>query len=117
MDEQTYQQAADATFRQILDAFEDVDADEADLESTGDVLTITFASGKRCVINTQRAAKQVWLAGGQQAWHFSYDEGAKQWMDDKGRNDELLTTLKAIVRNESGVELSGLESPAAHPAS
>ena len=77
---------------------------QADAETAGDVVTITFADGARVVMNTQRPARQVWLAGGARAWHFSYDESREAWMDDKGQGDELLATLRALAAH-AGVEL------------
>ena len=106
MDETSYQHLADATFRKIGDAFEDVDADLVDFETAGDVLTLTFASGKRCIINTQRPTRQIWLAANARAWHFSYDAAAARWMDDKGQGDELFATIARIVKDTAGAEVT-----------
>ena len=106
MDETTYQHLADETFRRIGDAFEDVDAEVVDFESAGDVLTLGFASGKRCVVNTQRPTRQIWLAANARAWHFSWDAATKKWMDDKGHGDELFATIARIVKDTAGVDLS-----------
>lgn len=69
MDENRYLDLAHQTFRRILDAFDGVDVEEADVETAGDVITITWRSGAKCVINTQRPVRQIWLAGGDRAWH------------------------------------------------
>lgn len=106
MDEQRFRHLADATFRRILDGFEDVDADDADVETAGNTLTITFRDGKRAVINTQSATSQIWLAGAQSAWHFDYDEATGTWLHDKGTGDELLTTLAKITNDAIGSTLS-----------
>ncbi len=106
MDETAYRARVDQAFRVISDAFEDVDAEQADIDSAGDVLTITFANGKRCVVNTQRPVHQIWLAGGKSAWHFSFDETTQRWLDDKGHNAELFATLAQIVAQESGLKLT-----------
>lgn len=106
MDETSYQHLADATFRKIGDAFEDVDADLVDFETAGDVLTLTFASGKRCIINTQRPTRQIWLAANSRAWHFSYDAATTRWMDDKGQGDELFATIARIVKDTAGAEVT-----------
>lgn len=106
MDEPQYQRLADATFKRIEDAFRDVDPDVVDCERSGDVLTFTFAGGKRCVVNTQRPTRQVWLAANARGWHFSWDDGKKAWLDDKGRGEELLATLAGIVKEQSGVDVA-----------
>ena len=76
MDESTYQQLADKTFRVIVDAFEHVDTDLVDCEIAGDVVTLTFAGVKRCIINTQRPVRQIWIAANARAWHFSWTRRA-----------------------------------------
>lgn len=97
MDESRYLDLVHATFRRILDAFDDVDIEDADVETAGDVITITWRDGSRCVVNTQRPVRQVWLAGGDRAWHFGWDEAGRRWIDDKGSGDELLATIEAIA--------------------
>lgn len=103
--EPDYQKIADGVFRRIEDAFRDVDADQVDCERAGDVLTLTFHGGKRCVINTQRPTRQIWVASGARAWHFSLDaQGA--WRDDKDASIELYEHLRAVVQATSGVDVS-----------
>jgi CyaY protein len=105
MDESSYQKLVDAAYRRIADAFEDVDPDVVDCEIAGDVVTIGFAGGARCIVNTQRPTRQIWLAANARAWHFSWDAGKSAWLDDKGRGDELFATIARVVRDASGVEL------------
>ena len=105
MDERTYQSLADQAFRRIADAFEDVDPEVVDCESAGDVMTLTLRGGKKCVVNTQRPARQIWLAATSRAWHFSWDEAQGRWLDDKGREDDLFATIARIVREEVGAEV------------
>jgi CyaY protein len=104
MDERSYEQRVAATFRRVLDLFEDVDPSEADVESSGDVVRIDLPAGRRLVLNTQRPVHQIWLAGGQSAWHFGYDEDRQRWMDDKGRG-ELFAILSGLVRELGGPAL------------
>lgn len=105
MHEPEYLQRVDALFKRVQDLFETVDPDDAEAFMAGDVLTVTFADRSRCVINTQRPTRQVWMAYGARAWHFRYDAAADRWEDDKGRGDELFATLREIVRARSGVQL------------
>jgi CyaY protein len=105
MDESSYQRLADATFRTIGDAFEDVDPDVVDCEAAGDVVTLTLPGGKKCIVNTQRPTRQIWLAATARAWHFSWDEAGKRWMDDKGHGDELYATLARIVKDATGTDV------------
>ncbi|MCG8557687.1 MAG: iron donor protein CyaY [Proteobacteria bacterium] len=104
MDEQAYLHLADATFGRLMDALSDVDPEVVDCERAGDVVTLTFADGRRSVLNTQRPTRQLWLAGGESAWHFSYQSTTGRWIDDKGRG-ELFAILGRLVRDASGLEL------------
>jgi iron donor protein CyaY len=102
MDEQSYRHLADATFKRILDGFDAIDADDADVETAGNTIHIAFRSGARCVVNTQSSVQQIWLAGGQSGWHFSYDESTRRWLHDKGSGDELFATLTRLTREATG---------------
>ena len=61
--------------------------------TAGDVITLTFASGKKAVLNTQRPTRQLWLAANARAWHFGWDDASKTWRDDKGEGVELFAYL------------------------
>ena len=98
MDEAHFRKLADAAFRRIEDGFDHIDADDADVEAAGNTLNIAFRGGSRCVVNTQAATSQIWLAGGQSAWHFSYDPASERWLHDKGSGDELFSVLKRLTR-------------------
>lgn len=101
MDESTYQKLADEALGRIESMLEDVDPDEVDLERSGDVITLTFKDKKRCVVNTQRPTRQIWLAADARAWHFGWDETTKQWLDDKGQGVELLAKIASIVKDHA----------------
>jgi CyaY protein len=105
MDEPTFLKLADQAFRAIGDAFEHVDSDLADCESAGDVVTITLRGSRKCIVNTQRPVRQLWLAANARAWHFSWDESTRRWLDDKGRDAELFSTIGRIVKDAVGVDV------------
>ena len=102
MDEARFRLLADQTFRRILDGFDAFDADDADVDAAGNTLQVVFANGQRCVVNTQAPTRQIWLAGGQSAWHFSYDEASARWLHDKGTGDELFATLSKLTQEAIG---------------
>lgn len=105
MEERRYQDLAVVAFRKLLDGFDPIDAEEADVEAGGDVVRITYRDGAKVVVNTQRPARQIWLAGGSCAWHFSYDEASAQWLDDKSR-EELFTTIARLTQAAIGISPS-----------
>jgi CyaY protein len=96
VDDKRYEQLVVDAFRHVLDLFQDVDPDDADVEPSGDVIRIALRDGGRVVLNTQRPVHQLWLAGGQRAWHFSYDDVTGGWLDDKGRG-ELFAILRELT--------------------
>ena len=106
MDEPTYQKLAEQTLRRVEDMFKDVDTDDADYDRAGDVITFVFRDGTKCVLNTQRPTRQLWLAARAQAWHFGYDAGTSTWVDDKGAGVELFGKLAEIARDSAGILVS-----------
>lgn len=106
MEESHYLKLAESAFRRLLDAFDEIDAEDADVDSKGDVITITFRNKQKCVVNTQRPTRQIWLAGGQRAWHFAWDGASERWLDDKGTGAELFQTVETIARESGGLSIS-----------
>jgi len=105
MDESRYLRLVGETFRKLEDAVADVDPSDIDFDSAGDVLTFTMKNGVRCIVNTQRPTRQIWVAARANAWHFSWDEEKSAWMDDKGRG-ELHATLRAIAKEHAGIDVA-----------
>lgn len=97
LDESTYNQEVARVFRRILDAVDQLDPDELEADSTGDMVTLTAAGGEKCVVNTQRAVRQIWVAGKGQGIHFSHDAATGKWLDDKGKGLELLRFVEEVV--------------------
>jgi CyaY protein len=102
LDEAHYQKLADAALRKIERALGDFDPDEIDCELAGDVLTVTFPGNRKCVVNTQRPTRQIWVAATARAWHFSYDVARDRWIDDKRPEVELFGQIAEIVREATG---------------
>jgi CyaY protein len=106
MDEPEFERRAAEAWKRVIDLFEDVDPQDADVEQAGDVIRIDFRGGQRVVLNTQRPARQLWLAGGAHAWHFTYDPAQDRWLDDKGRGVELYAQLAAMAKQAVGLDLA-----------
>jgi CyaY protein len=104
MDETRYNQLVAGAFQALLRALDKVDPDLLDADSTGDMVTVTSASGHKVVVNTQRATRQIWVAGKGMGLHFSF-EADGQWMDDKGKGIELFAFVADAVEDASGVRL------------
>lgn len=105
IDESSYNQQAASIFKRLLEAADRVDPDLLEADTTGDMVTLTSSGGEKCVVNTQRAVRQIWVAGKGQGIHFDYDAASGKWMDDKGKGYELMAFIADVVQSISGVQL------------
>ena len=105
IDESRYNQLVSAVFKRILAAADEIDPDVLEADSTGDMVTLTASSREKCIVNTQRAVRQIWVAGQSQGIHFSLEEATGTWKDDKGRGLELFSFVASVVKAISGAEL------------
>lgn len=104
MDESRYLDLAKKAFDRVVRAFDGVDPEDCDLDAGGDVLTFTCRDRVKLVLNTQRPAREIWLAGAARAWHFGWDEPSQAWIDRKRQNAELFATLNTLLREHAGLE-------------
>lgn len=86
--------------RAIEDAFADVDPDDVEVSTSDGVLRLDLRDGTRIVINSHRAARQIWMAAVSSAWHFDPPD----WRAAKS-GDELRATIVRLVRERIGLEL------------
>ncbi|MEO1230160.1 MAG: iron donor protein CyaY [Myxococcota bacterium] len=93
---------ADETLERMVEALSDLEDDrlEADLESG--VLTVRFEDGAKYVVNSHRAALQIWMAAGTTAWHFSWN--GQEWRSSKS-DDELWATVNDRIGAKLGQPL------------
>lgn len=97
--EQKFEQRADETLRALDRALSELDGAEVDLESG--ILTIEFEDGVKYVINSHRAARQIWMAAERNAWHFDYREEDARWIASR-TSDELWTAIDGVVSRKLG---------------
>ena len=83
----------------------DLEHESMDVELSGDVLKLSFQDGDSFVINAHSAAQQVWMAAGNNAWHFDYDPTAMSWVASR-TGDELMTTAASLVGEKLGEPIS-----------
>lgn len=97
--ERDFERAADDTLRKLERALGDLDGLEVDLQMG--VLTLEFQDGTRYVINSHRAARQIWMAAERNAWHFDPREGGASWNASKD-GAELWATVQAVLTRKLG---------------
>lgn len=104
MDEAEFDERARDELHHIEDAFADVDPDQVDVTTSDGVLRLDLRDGTKIVINSHRAARQIWVAAVATAWHF--DPAADgTWRASKS-GDELHATVQRLLREHAGLELA-----------
>jgi len=103
MDEREFDKVADLALRALMDTLSELDDMEADLQLG--VLGVEFPDGTKYVINSHRAARQVWMAAERSAWHFDYKPESRAWVASKS-GDELFSTVEAVLGRKLGRAVS-----------
>jgi CyaY protein len=103
MDETSFDRIAREELRHIEDAFADVDPDDVEISASDGVLRLDLRDGTKIVINSHRAAGQIWMAAVASAWHFDPVAGG-QWKAAKS-GEELRATLARLVREHVGLDV------------
>ena len=101
MDEASFDRVAREELRHLEDAFADVDPDDVEVSTSDGVLRLDLRDGTKIVINSHRAARQIWMAAVATAWHFDPGSDGK-WHATK-TGDELRATLARIVQERIGL--------------
>jgi len=104
--EAEYEERAAPELNALLDALDAVDDDGVEAELGSDILTLEFADGTRYIVNSHRAARQIWMAADRNAWHFDWVPADERWIAAK-TGDELWATLERVISGKlgHGVEL------------
>jgi CyaY protein len=104
MDDADFERVASIELHALEDAFADVDPDECEVQSSDGVLKLDLRDGTRIVINSHRAAKQIWMAAISTAWHFDpLGDGA--WRASK-TGEDLRPTLARLIQERIGLAVS-----------
>ena len=104
MDEASFDRVARDELHQLENAFSDIDPDDVEVSSSEGVLRLDLRDGTRIVINSHRAARQIWMAAIASAWHFD-PSGDGAWRAAK-TGEELRPTLARLLRERIGLTVS-----------
>ena len=96
LSEEDYLELAGRELGLLVRAIDQQTDDDVDAELESDILTIEFSDGSRYVINSHRAARQIWMAAERTAWHFDWDAAQSSWVALKN-GDELWTALSRAL--------------------
>jgi CyaY protein len=99
--EAEYEAAVFPELKALIRALDALDETDIQAELAGDILTIEFEDGTRYVINSHRAARQLWMAAERSAWHFEPTPPDGRWVAKKS-GDELWNTLTTVLERKLG---------------
>lgn len=103
--EQDYETRALPELRALVDTLDALDLPGLECELASDILTLELSSGDRYVVNSHRAARQIWMAAERNAWHFDWDDERSAWVAKK-TGDELWGTLSRVLSSKLGQPVS-----------
>ncbi len=108
MEEKEYRKLIDGVYKKLSIAFEQVDPDIVEFETSQGSGILLFADGTKCILSTQPSTRQLWLAAASKgiAFHFNYNPTQDTWFDDKNLGIELFSFLKKLVLEQTKLELS-----------
>ncbi len=93
-----YLELATAELENLLCALDEL-GEELEAELASDILSIEFEGGRKFIINSHRAARQIWMAAGTTAWHFDYSDGG--WIARK-TDEELWDVVERCLAEQLG---------------
>ena len=102
IDERQFDLEAEKTLLHLETCLTELD-DSMDVDLSMGVLSVEFESGRKFVINSHRAARQIWMSAFSTAWHFDFD--GEEWRASK-TNDELMAVVNEQVGKELGCTVS-----------
>ena len=104
MDDASFDSVARDELNELENAFANIDPDDIEVSTSDGVLRLDLRDGTRIVINSHRAARQIWMAAVASAWHF--DPAADGGWRAPKTGEELRPTLAKLVRERIGVAVA-----------
>src|SRR5690606_28668037 len=81
---------------QLVNTLDEIASDQLDCELESDILTLALGDDRTYVINSHRAARQIWMAAERTAWHFDWIPEQSAWIAQK-TGDELWSTVRKVL--------------------
>lgn len=101
MTEAEYEAVAVPELKALVRALDELELPGLEAELASDILTLEFTDGARFVVNSHRAARQIWMAADLKAWHFDWVAHRNAWIASKS-GEELWATLAAVLGRRLG---------------
>jgi CyaY protein len=103
--EDEYVRLAHDELQHLIERLDALETDRLEVELASDILTLEFDDGTKYVVNSHRAARQIWMAAERSAWHFDWDPSQGRWIASKS-GDELWSTLGRLTEQKLGTKLA-----------
>lgn len=100
MQENDYQDLADAALSRLESALDGAGDDLDHAFAAGGVLEIECPDGSKIIVNKQAAAQEIWVAARSGGFHYRWD-GAS-WRDTRS-GEELFAALESLLSQQAGV--------------
>lgn len=97
--ESRFENLADEALGRMVDQLDDMEDEAFEAELESGVLSIRFTDGSTYVVNSHRAARQIWMSADAVAWHFDWEDG--RWTAKKS-GDEMWSTLSSRLSAKLG---------------
>lgn len=98
MNDTDFNTAVDATLLAIEDALEALGLD-IDMETSGGILTLTFANGSKVIVNRQGATREIWVAARSGGFHCGRRD--ERWICNT-TGEELGALLTRVCSEQAG---------------
>ena len=98
MNDNEFNELADATLTQIETALERSGADLDFAMVSDSVLEIEFADGSKIIVNRHDAAKEIWVAARSGGFHYRWDGSC--WQDTRSE-EELMAALSRLISEQA----------------
>lgn len=98
MNDNEFNELADATLRQIETALERSGADLDFAMVSDSVLEIEFADRSKIIVNRHDAAKEIWVAAKSGGFHYRWDGSC--WQDTRSE-EELMAALSRLISGQA----------------
>jgi CyaY protein len=104
MDDASFDEVARDELHELEGAFSEIDPDDVEVSTSDGVLRLDLRDGTRIVINSHRAARQIWMAAVASAWHFD-PAGDGTWRASR-TGEQLRPTLAKLLQDRIGLSVA-----------
>ncbi|HWP08655.1 MAG TPA: iron donor protein CyaY [Polyangiaceae bacterium] len=99
MTEAEYEAVAIPELKALVRALDALETPDMEAELASDILTLEFNDGARFVVNSHRAARQIWMAAELTAWHFDWVAAKNAWIASKSGEELWAVLERALSRH------------------